>query len=313
LVVPDINAVLLDVLSILHSHSGGRLPSLVERYLAQRRDFADPITRFRECVDDLIKYRGIGNSVVQRAVAIVERRFTDCRLTQAAVAEELGVMPQDLSMLFKQHTGVTFTEYLRNMRLDRAAELLAATQRRIKEIWVEVGYNDASNFDHQFRERFRTTPRGYRALWISPMREASAALQPRANPRAADELATDHASVLIVDDNDGTRETIAQYLRLSGYRVAVAACGQDGLVEARQAAPRVVVLDYNLPDMDGLDWLRSFRSQTVGVNPSVLLFTADWEVVERSEEIRSLGATFVSKLCDIEELERLIASPCGRT
>jgi AraC-like DNA-binding protein len=112
------------------------------------------LARFRECVEDLIAYRGIDNRDVQRAVAIVEDRYTDPRLTQAAVADEVGLLPDELSMRFRRHMSLTFTEYLREVRLDRAATLLATTERRITEIWAEVGYNDASNFDHQFKARF---------------------------------------------------------------------------------------------------------------------------------------------------------------
>jgi AraC-like DNA-binding protein len=156
--VADVDAVLLDVLSVLHPHAGGRLPSLVDRYVAQRRHLTEPLARFRECVEDVIRYRGVGSRDVQRAVAIIERRYTDCMLTQAAVAGDLDLLPEELSTLFKRHTGLTFTEYVRALRLDRAASLLTTTDRRIKDIWVEVGYNDASHFDHQFKDRFGTPP-----------------------------------------------------------------------------------------------------------------------------------------------------------
>jgi len=58
--------------------------------------------------------------------------------------------------------------------------------------------------------------------------------------------------------------------------------------------------------MDGLTWLREWRRREGQIRAGVLLFTADWDVVEYAYEIEALGATFVSKLCDIDELVHLI-------
>lgn len=115
-------------------------------------------------------------------------------------------------------------------------------------------------------------------------------------------------TVLIVEDHDSTRETVGRYLRAVGYEVVLSATGHEGLDAASRAGPRTVVLDYHLPDMDGLEWLRELRRRERKPRADVLLFTADWDVVEHRDEIETLGATLVSKLCDIDELVQLIAT-----
>jgi len=65
--------------------------------------------------------------------------------------------------------------------------------------------------------------------------------------------------VLIIDDEIQIRRLLRVTLEGNGYRVFEAATGQDGLVEAAQRHPDIVVLDLGLPDMDGLDVLKRLR------------------------------------------------------
>jgi AraC-like DNA-binding protein/CheY-like chemotaxis protein len=311
--VPETDAVLLDVLSVLNIHA--RCAGLLDRYVAERRHSAAPLARFRECVEDVIRSRGIGNRRVERAIALVDVRYTDDTLTQAQVADHVGLAAGDFSTRFKRHTGVTFTEHLRNIRLHAAASLLATTDRRVKDIWGAVGYGDASNFDHQFKRRFTMTPRDYRR---DSARQIATASPTPPTPwttarEAGSHVLSGFGTVLIVEDNDNTRETVGRYLRAMGYEVVLASTGEDGLGVACRLGPRVVVLDYHLPDMDGLTWLRALRLREHEFRAGVLLFTADWEVADHIEEIDALGAKFLSKLCDIDELLELIATSAPRS
>ncbi|HTA29084.1 MAG TPA: response regulator, partial [Candidatus Cybelea sp.] len=65
--------------------------------------------------------------------------------------------------------------------------------------------------------------------------------------------------VLIIDDEIQIRRLLRVSLEGNGYRVIEAASGQEGLVEAAQRRPDIVVLDLGLPDMDGLTVLQRLR------------------------------------------------------
>jgi two-component system KDP operon response regulator KdpE len=65
--------------------------------------------------------------------------------------------------------------------------------------------------------------------------------------------------VLIIDDEIQIRRLLRVTLEGNGYRVFEAASGQEGLVEAAQRHPDIVVLDLGLPDMDGLVVLQRLR------------------------------------------------------
>lgn len=66
-------------------------------------------------------------------------------------------------------------------------------------------------------------------------------------------------TVLVVDDEVQIRRLLRVTLEANGYRVLEAATGNDGIVEAAQRRPDVVVLDLGLPDLDGLMVLKRLR------------------------------------------------------
>lgn len=65
--------------------------------------------------------------------------------------------------------------------------------------------------------------------------------------------------ILLVDDDELLRRSLAFGLQRASYRVSTAATAEDGLALAHHDAPDLVLLDIGLPGMDGLDALRQFR------------------------------------------------------
>jgi DNA-binding response OmpR family regulator len=96
-----------------------------------------------------------------------------------------------------------------------------------------------------------------------------------------------------VDDDEGARDTIAAYLnKMLGFKVVTAATGEAGLREAARVKPQTILLDYQLPDIDGIKCLRALsRQDWRSRRPVVILFTADWSIEDHANEIHALGAT----------------------
>jgi CheY-like chemotaxis protein len=66
--------------------------------------------------------------------------------------------------------------------------------------------------------------------------------------------------VLVIDDLADTRELYALVLELEGYVVAQARDGQDGLQQARDVAPDIIITDLTMPIMDGWETIRRLRA-----------------------------------------------------
>ena len=84
--------------------------------------------------------------------------------------------------------------------------------------------------------------------------------------------------VLVVDDEPKIVKLAQDYLERSGFRVATATDGSDALAVAREARPDLVVLDLNLPGMDGLDVCRSLRRHS---DVPIIMLTARVEETDR--------------------------------
>jgi len=100
----------------------------------------------------------IGNSALRKALSYIRENFKH-HLTLEDLAAKIHLTPQYFCKLFKQEIGISFHEYLRNMRLDYAMMLIKTTDMNITEICIESGFNSASNFTKIFKARFGFTPK----------------------------------------------------------------------------------------------------------------------------------------------------------
>lgn len=74
----------------------------------------------------------------------------------------LNMAPSSFCRFFKKKTGLTFMEYVKNVRVGIAAKLLAETDKQITQICFESGYNNLANFNHYFKANMGKTPSDYR-------------------------------------------------------------------------------------------------------------------------------------------------------
>lgn len=83
--------------------------------------------------------------------------------TLTSVAEQVGRSPSSVSRLFLEATGMTFTDYLTNLRMEEANRLLNCIEYKIYEVSEMVGYSNPKNFARAYKKHFGYTPRDYRA------------------------------------------------------------------------------------------------------------------------------------------------------
>jgi len=74
----------------------------------------------------------------------------------------VGMNASYFSRFFKRSTGNTFNDFVTQIRVSKACELLSTSEQQISQISYAVGYNNIANFNRRFRERKHVTPREYR-------------------------------------------------------------------------------------------------------------------------------------------------------
>ena len=75
--------------------------------------------------------------------------------------------------------------------------------------------------------------------------------------------------ILIVEDNEKNRRLLRKVLQVSGYRVAEVETGRDAVVAAREQEPDLILLDYQLPDIDGIEVFRLIRADPIRYSDSI--------------------------------------------
>ncbi|MCR8643535.1 response regulator [Paenibacillus sp. N1-5-1-14] len=85
-------------------------------------------------------------------------------ITLRDVANRFSFSPNYLGSIFKEGTNKNFSEYLNEMRMERACELLGDPSLKIYEVASQVGYRYLPYFNKQFKETFARTPNEYRRL-----------------------------------------------------------------------------------------------------------------------------------------------------
>ena len=101
------------------------------------------------------------SSPIQQAVDLVEARFSG-HFTLKDLADELKLSANYLSVRFRQETGKSFSEYLMDVRLTYARQLLARTDLPIASVAEECGIPDNNYFSRVFHQAEGCTPRDYR-------------------------------------------------------------------------------------------------------------------------------------------------------
>ena len=86
-------------------------------------------------------------------------------ITLEEVSGHVGFNASYFSTLFKKECGSNFLEYLSEVRMNHAKELLKETNLSIAEICEKVGYNDLKHFTKNFKKNARIKPNEYRKLY----------------------------------------------------------------------------------------------------------------------------------------------------
>ncbi|MGT2957598.1 AraC family transcriptional regulator [Streptococcus bovimastitidis] len=84
------------------------------------------------------------------------------------LANYIGYSKTHFMTVFKQHTGTSCTEFVIQVRLSKACELLINSNRPVLEIANEIGFNNLSNFNRQFKRYYLLTPSQYRKKYTKP-------------------------------------------------------------------------------------------------------------------------------------------------
>jgi len=250
------------------------------------RVFADPV-RLAQVISNLLsnaaKYTDAGGRIVLAAGAAGDEAVISVR------DNGIGLSPASMHLIFEMFSQVASA-------LDRAEGGLGiglALSRGL--VALHGGRIEAKSDGLGTGSEFIV----HLPLTQGEVREAAAALAqlPQARPR----------TVLIADDNEDARDSMAQLVELQGHRVYVAADGTQALALAQQVAPDVAVLDIGMPALNGYEVARSIRAAPWGREIRLIALTG-WGQADDQAQAHAAGFDHhLTKPADPDRLFRLLA------
>ena len=119
-------------------------------------------------------------------------------------------------------------------------------------------------------------------------------------------------SVLVVEDEEHIRRVLEYDLKLDGFSVYLAEDGPSGLKLAREKRPDVVLLDWMMPEMDGLEVLTQLKQDPNTANIPVFMLTAKGMMHDVGQALCRGADDYITKPFDPMELGRTIKKKLER-
>jgi len=124
------------------------------------------------------------------------------------------------------------------------------------------------------------------------------------------------ARVLVVEDDTGTQTLLRKQLSAKGFEVQVAANGLDGLMQLEAGLPDVIVCDMNMPELDGVGFVRAIKAKSETRSIPVIFLTASNDPRHMVDGINVGARFYLTKPFELNELiwkiSRVLGGDKGR-
>ena len=126
-----------------------------------RAAYTEKINKIKELLGSL--QTGSVEYIVKKACDIASEEYSDTELSLQKIALQLNISYGYLSVIFKQITGINFSVYLTNIKMNNARKMILEGNHKMHEIAELIGYSSARYFTDQFRKHFGLSPSDYKA------------------------------------------------------------------------------------------------------------------------------------------------------
>lgn len=120
-------------------------------------------------------------------------------------------------------------------------------------------------------------------------------------------------SVLIVEDEPAQREVLSYNLAAEGFRVAAVGDGEEALLMVAEETPDLIVLDWMLPSVSGIEVCRRLKSRVETRNVPIIMLSARSEEVDRVRGLETGADDYVIKPYSVVELMARVKTQLRRT
>jgi DNA-binding NtrC family response regulator len=114
----------------------------------------------------------------------------------------------------------------------------------------------------------------------------------------------EHARIIVVDDDEGIRETLAAILQEEGYQVETAGCGKEAIEKTNAKFCNLALIDIRLPDMEGIELLEKIKVTVPKVRK--IIITGFPTLHNAIQAVNSGADAYLLKPFDMEKVLKII-------
>jgi CheY-like chemotaxis protein len=117
--------------------------------------------------------------------------------------------------------------------------------------------------------------------------------------------------VLLAEDNEDSSLMLSEYLRNKGYRALIARNGMEAIEQAREVSPALIVMDIQMPGMDGLEAIRRIRADAELQHIPIIALTALAMPGDRERCLQAGANEYLSKPVSLKKLLQMVHAFCS--
>lgn len=137
-----------------------------QNLITQRKKLQERFKQKIELLPSEVEISSAEQKFIQQAIEIIESNLDNANFTVDTFASQMLLSRVHLHRKLKSIAGMNASEFIRNLRLERAAQLLEAEADTISQIAFQVGFNNLSYFAKCFKEKYNCAPSAYKNLKI---------------------------------------------------------------------------------------------------------------------------------------------------
>lgn len=243
-------------------------------------------------LSNAVKYTEAGS--VRLVLTAKEVTGRDGMLLSVAVADTgIGIRPENLESVFEAFTR---SEAVRNLKIEGAGLGLAIVRNLVNlmggRLLVQSEYGSGSTFTAEIPQRYAAEMADCKHRSVASLAEQS--------------FFAPQGRILVVDDNEGNLGVIKSLLARTLLQIDTALSGWQCLEQVGQSSYHVIVLDYMMPELDGIETLHRLRQ--MNCHTPVIALTADVTAGTRQKLLTAGFADYLSKPVSWTRLEQSLLS-----
>ena len=249
-------------------------------------------------LNNAVKFTDIGGSITLTVTLLSGEEYGENSFLRFAVKDTgIGIAPENITKLFQPFIQI---DSALNRKYEGTGLGLALVKRIVEMHNGNVGLTSELGVGSCFTVEL---PCGSTVL-ANPKSESQ--LNPAFYPQPSTSTLLGSPLILLAEDNEANIATISSYLGAKGYRIVSAKDGAEAIALAKSHQPDLILMDVQMPVMDGLEATKQIRLDPSVVNIPIIALTALAMEGDRDRCLAAGADEYVSKPIKLKQLVHLI-------